>query len=382
MSDERQANWIGGRWAPSAGAGVFRLRAATEPHEELGTWPRSDVPDAESALATARAPGVEPSALLGVIAEALAALRGDRKALEGVARATGLDVREVERRAPTLPAARALRDGIRAPGSKDRSEPGLAPVASHWSELFTGPLLGVARAWSRGEAALLVGDPRLPAASEAVARAFGALDLPPGSVALLQGVSEAGLERLLVDPRLVAVEASGEAPGIRFLRRTLDAAGRVPATQRLRTLRNEAVEVGPREDPVAAAAKVLEQWIDRERTLSGQGGGHVGRVFCHERVFSAFTEALLLKLERAPEPLPLIDRAAAESMRRVCRTAQDEGATWIAGGEDRRTSGRGPRPTIFTNVEPHMRLLRARAPMPVLALVRTGDPAGRGGSVC
>ena len=74
----------------------------------------------------------------------------------------------------------------------------------------------------------------------------------------------------------------------------------------------EGDDVQRRVDEISAGS------FGRAETLSGQLSGQVGRVFCHERVLSEFTERLLETLETggaAGEPLALIDREASRTLR-------------------------------------------------------------------
>ena len=111
---------------------------------------------------------------------------------------------------------------------------------------------------------------------------------------------------------------------------------------------------------------------------------------CHQRLFSRFSEELLQCLEAAQDaqrPVPAIDGDLPGHVRGAWALGLDEGASPILGGEPlsrpaapvdaaRGGGSQGSRPpwalspTVFTNVDPGLRLAGLGRPAPVLSLIR------------
>jgi hypothetical protein len=153
------------------------------------------------------------------------------------------------------------------------------------------------------------------------------------------------------------------------------------------------------DDPLERAAELALKAFGRSATLTGQWPGQVGRIICHQRLFSRFSEQFLHGLETAPEPpAPAIDGDLPGYVRGAWALGIDEGATPIFGGgplvrpaepppgaaapdEGSAERGRAPRvvpPVVFTNVEPLQRLACLRRPAPIAVLMRApSDGAAR-----
>jgi acyl-CoA reductase-like NAD-dependent aldehyde dehydrogenase len=241
-----------------------------------------------------------------------------------------------------------------------------------------------------------------------VAAALERAGLPPGTVALLHDDRGGALRGALAEGALgwLRVRASGEAlEGF--------AAGAGGTRERsLWPLANTSAVVLEGDDPARAAGALALKALGRSGTLSGQLPGQVGRVICHQRLFSRFSEEFLHGLEDGPvpalgPPVPAIEGDLPAYVRRAWALGLDEGATPIHGGEPlvraaaapgtapgvadgpapatepdpAQARGRAPRvvlPVVFTNVEPGRRLARLRRPAPVVLLMRaSSDEAAR-----
>ena len=79
-----------------------------------------------------------------------------------------------------------------------------------------------------------------------------------------------------------------------------------------------------------------------------------------------------MSIEELRTLVPHVDRDAARLTQKAWIQGLDEGATMISGGEEEMTADNLQLPpTVFCNVEPHMRAARRQEPMPVLCLLRT-----------
>ncbi|MFT7485346.1 MAG: acyl-CoA reductase-like NAD-dependent aldehyde dehydrogenase, partial [Candidatus Paceibacteria bacterium] len=117
--------------------------------------------------------------------------------------------------------------------------------------------------------------------------------------------------------------------------------------------------------------------------LSGQRNGQVARVFCHERVLSKFTEALLWELDCAQGDAGCVRFSAglALHLEKHLRLGLDEGATLLRGPDGAGMGFRDSKrkgslaPSVFTNAEPTMGLVRATRPAPLLSILRVTSDA-------
>lgn len=394
MSAERRGsngNRIAGRTVSPAGGGRFEVLGARD-GASLGSWPRSDaraVAEALAGLAEVEPPGRGDAA--AACRGAARRLEEDETLLELLAARLGMDPGELEPRRSGIerrlggggPAA--SRSGAGSGGGAP-SGSGVAVLAPDWAELIRGPALAVLDRLARARPVLLLADPRVPFVADRiadhVADAMDAAGLPPAALALVHGADQGARAEAVAAPGVGEVVASGAGPALARLREALGRRGdgdrEVAVALAAHGTRDALVR---RDDDLgAAAAHVVEEAFGRRRTLSGQLPGRVGRVRCHRRVLSAFTEALLERIEEQrgrEEAVGLVDRAAWTSMEEARRLGLDEGATLIEGGED---FGDGPRrdlvfpPLVFTNVEAGMDLASQEAPGPLLRLLR--EPSG------
>ena len=389
------ANLLGGRWEAAADGRTFRVHPRRAPFGPPETWPRSGAEDALWAVGAAREAAAGWSELprgarrerLVVLADRLEA-RGDLADL--LARALGLEEDELAaRHAEEL---FRLREGLELL-AEGVDCPGAGVFQAHWSDFAGGLAARLAARLVAGATAVVVADPALPHAPLALARAAREAELPAGVVNVLFDDVGAALREALGFPGLAWARLRGPW---RALKRLRQHTGPFPAQWRVWPVTNATHRIAEDADPAAEAALVLEKAIARSSTLSGQLPGQVGRVVCHQRLFSRFSEELLRSLEAAPDarrPVPAIDGDLPEHVRRAWALGLDEGATPIFGGEppgrpaapagepDGEPGGRAPRavpPVVFTNVEPGQRLARLGRPAPVLTLIRAAsDEAAR-----
>jgi acyl-CoA reductase-like NAD-dependent aldehyde dehydrogenase len=377
-------NWIAGAWRPSASGHSFNTN-------HFGAWPRSDGMDVAAALA-----GIE---------EASASWRSQSPA----ARADGLgevldyweDAGELEEEFATcldlLPsalwdarkAALALGDEyIARPRDLGPRSPTLARAAA--GGLGSALVRCVFPALLEGRGVLLLSDADAPLVATLFAELFDAAGFPPGLLALLHDDASTSARAALASQRLgqvalaepedraqalvrIASESSVPPPGWAGAQ-DLSPPGELD--WQITPTRQRAALVLLGDDPQAAARAVCRQAFGPALPLSGQGTGAVGRVYCHEQHFSAFTSALLDAVDRLERPGMLFDSGLASHIGRISQLGLDEGATLIRGaygaftGSRRRMRDAILVPSVFTNVEPLMALAKTDRPAPVLSLLR------------
>ncbi len=371
----REGNWIDGRWAGPRAGDVFEpdLRPGEGARRE--PWPRSSVPDLERAL-DGLADGWPAWKRLGrrgrarVLLERLDDWQRHAPGVDGLALRLGLAEDDLDGELE-----RGLERGDRVlerGGGRDEPGPVLVrvPACELWDGLVgavLGPLLG-------GAPVLLLGDRDLPQLAHELVRALvepdpehplaAALALlhEDRSVCLGSALASGDLTRAWIPGRAdpdAATPIGGEAP------------------------RNASAVVLAGDDPAERARAVAAAAFDPVAALSGQRAGHVGRVFCHERRLSAFTEALLERLgtlSAAGTCRPFAGDLGA-TCEGLVHLGLDEGATLVLGGPDGSAGFRVALrkgtvvASVFTNVEPNMALARASRPAPVLSLVRLASDA-------
>ncbi len=119
---------------------------------------------------------------------------------------------------------------------------------------------------------------------------------------------------------------------------------------------------------------------------SGQRCTAASRMIVHERVASAFSDGLIGRaeklrlgngLEATTDVGPVVNQPALEKIERYMEIGRDEGAAVACGGS--RASGNGLdsgyyfRPTVFTDVQPKMRVAQEEIFGPVTDIIRCSD---------
>lgn len=433
-SAPERANWISGSWRPASAGQGFSVDSLVAPFGPRGDWPRSTAADVDLALAAGHSPASE-WARMGSRerAELLTAALDRLEEAQGLAEAlsAGLGLDPVEARELLHEDFLRGREGLEL--VRESSAPtgaGLGIFQAHWSDL-AGSLLGrLAARLLGGSTAVVLADPRLPEAAEAVARALEAAGLPPG------------VANLVFDDGLTCLRAALGSPGLawvrlRGLREDLDqlsamwqpgAFGAGLTQWTMWPLSSSVLVVASASDPAAEAQRVVERGLSPSATLCGQLPDRIGRVLCHQRQLSRFTEELLARLEERADierPRPLVEPRLLDWLGEAWALGLDEGAAPILGeapiegvrrpsqargqpaqatpgpaagtgmeaggrpsdeGEGERSlgeqsagergGGRPPRsasPVVFTNVEAGGRLLRLERPAPLLRLVRVAS---------
>jgi len=358
----------------------------------LGRWPRSGERDVRLALELAshstwaQVPAGERVERLLAAAGSLAA-GGDSDG--PVALGLGLTTDELALHRSGLEAGltAAIREGAQRGG--ERRGPCL--LRPHWSLLWAGLGELLLRELAAGRPVLLLPDGGAPALVDQLVKALDRADLPPGALAVLHddgrtalrcAVDAGGAEELLVSC------ATEELDELRRWLRARSPQGDLPfgtgvcepaAAPELvhHDLGVRTARVSAGEDVEEVARRLALAALGRGETLSGQLPGHVRRIECDERCFSAFTAALLGQLEEAPElrpPVPQREPRLARELDQIRELGLADGATLIH-EEGRRGSPGTSRnttigPLVFTNVLPGMRIAGLTRPAPVLLLQR------------
>jgi acyl-CoA reductase-like NAD-dependent aldehyde dehydrogenase len=382
MRSEQGHNWIGGQRCPAASGMEFERFALRAPRTARGRWPRSGEDDLDAALQAAQRGRAAWLALgrdarVERILEALGHLERQPGLVDALADALGVDPDVAgERLGGDLMQARVALEILRD-AEGEPAGPGL--FAAHWSDLV-GPLLQrVALRLSAGSPVVLLSDPRLPEAGDALAAALEAADVPPGTLGVLHDDGRTVLRSARRRPALGWGRARGSRAELAALAAGGGTFGAGLTDWSLWPLASAVHVVAEGCDPAAEAAHVVERSLSPSATLFGQLPDAVGRVLCHQRRLSAFTEELLARLDAAPalaEPIAAVEADLPERMAAAWALGLDEGACPVFGEPLADARGRGfpaVRPLVFTNVETGGRLLALERSAPLLRLARAGS---------
>ncbi len=389
-----QRNWIAGRWSPAASGLEFDAR-------RHGIWPRSGADDVAAALEGIEAAAGEwralaPDTRVTKLGEVLDLWEDEGAGEARFASAIGLEPEELD---DSCDAALELGDALLAAP---------APTATGGVTLARAAAGGLGAALVRvtfpalleGSGVLLLSDADAPELALGLCELFEDVGLPRGLVALVHDDASTSFRAALASGLVSRVSLSEHeervASATRILERSAGAEGSAqtgfggglrqqnPPRLEASVLVQRQHVVHLDDSPEDAARAVAAAAFGRE-VLGGQAGGAVGRVLCHERHFSRFTEALLAALDALPTGCRVFDRGLSQHLSGRLRLGLDEGATLVRGGgpgaegSRRRSSDAILGASVFTNVEPRMTLSRADRPAPVLCLLRLGsDDAAEG----
>lgn len=413
----REGNWIDGAWRRASRGDAFEAGLRPAPRGRDLWWPRSEVEDLIQALEALRAPTIawrrqSSTARARALGDLLDDWQREGSGVDLVAELIGLEAGGLD-----LDLEEALLCGdeaLAAAGScglEADDRPRVVRVLA--GESLRGFVGQAFPALLRGQPLLVLSDPELPwMAREFVSRLTRDERLA-GVVALLHddrstcwsaalgsgaisgayapGVDASGISgESLVLGQAPSVESRarpfGDGLGIESSREPAHARALVDEHLELAPIRNASYVVLEDDDPVEAASAVYQAAFGKWRAFSGQRAGQVGRVLCHQRLFSAFGEALLESIEAGAAELPcrLFSTGLERYWTDLCRLGLDEGATLVCGGPEEGLGFRAGRqkgilaPSVFTNAEPTMGVARAQRPVPVLSLMRvTSDAEAR-----
>lgn len=398
MGNRTNGNWIGAERRPAADGDRFELQAVAGGAQPLGSWPRSRSLDLRDALEAAQGASAWAATPVGerceVVARALDLLADDPDPDGISARATGLDAGELDEHMDAL--------WTRLDGAADedpwRGSRNPILCAPHWSEFFSGYADAIL-ALEDGHTVCLVSSLPLPALADRLAETLQTAGVTPGAFNVLHDDQSGALRCASelaasgpvggfclsgpIDPPVAPVQSrTGRALPRKDLHFGAGLQSRVASENKprreFRRLSRGAAFVGLDEDIEVAAERILQRGLGRP-VLGGQLPGQAGLVTCDPRVFSRFTEALLMRLdtpEWAQKGL-YCDPDVVRELLLARELGLDEGATliaesgpWAGGSSPSESAGGSLGWLVFTNVEPTMRLAGLTRPAPMLLLMR------------
>ncbi|MGQ3330196.1 MULTISPECIES: aldehyde dehydrogenase family protein [Halorubrum] len=390
-------NYVDGEWRGSETGETIEVRNPANPDEVVATYPRSDKRDAAAAVdaaATAEAawrdtPGPERGRILR---EAGTILDGRKEELtdilvaeEGKARPEAAG--EVQRtidifhyfagKASDLAGTRKASSG-RDTNLYTRREPvGVAALVTPWNYPIAIPAWKLAPALVSGNTVVLKPASLAPGVVIEVARALDEAGLPDGVLNVVTGPgSTVGDEFITSEGTdLVSFTGSSEVGEMVYEQAT----GEGKRVQTEMGGKNPTL-VTSSADPAEAADIVASGGFG----TTGQSCTACSRAVVHEAVHDEFVAELVKRAESIDvgpghdhEMGPQVSEAELSSTLDYIDVASNEGATLAAGGGvpdgDAVETGHFVEPTVFTEVEPDMRIAQEEVFGPVVGVIEVSD---------
>ncbi|MFT7667524.1 MAG: acyl-CoA reductase-like NAD-dependent aldehyde dehydrogenase [Planctomycetota bacterium] len=378
----RDSNWIKGAWNNASKGDVFETNLRAPGVKGPEWWPRSGLPDLEEAISGLRAAAPQWRKLgqaerAKVLTSVLDRWQEETDGVEELALVLGLSIEalddELERALDTGDKLIADGQDLDASPLNAEGDESLALIQVPAPEFYDGLVSASFPDLLAGRALLIISDPNLPWLALELVERLGSEPELAGVVALLHD------DRSVCFPQAAASQAFESSLPRQAFGAGLDNPSRLAIEKQVSL--NATFVVFEHDDPVQAAGEAYEGAFGAQRAFSGQRAGQIGRVICHERLLSEFTAALLACIAETGEES--VCRVFSSDLARycsdLCQLGLDEGATLICGGAEDRQGFRGSgqectmAPSVFTNAEPTMGLVRASRPAPMLSLMRAAS---------
>jgi acyl-CoA reductase-like NAD-dependent aldehyde dehydrogenase len=269
--------------------------------------------------------------------------------------------------------------GVKAKAGRLYFQPfGVVAIISPWNYPFSIPMAQILSALVAGNAVLLKPSELTPRVGEVIAKVISAAGIPSGLVQVLQGGSVLGAAIIEADPEKVFFTGSA-------------ATGRKIAEACARRLIPTSLELGGKD----AMLVLADADLDTASSAAVWGGFmncgqtciSVERIYVEEAIAQPFIALCLEKTKKLrlgppseadAEIGPMIRTSQLEKVEAQLRDAAARGAQILAGGN--RRSDLGPtfyEPTVVTNVDHSMQIMREETFGPVIAIrpVKSADEA-------
>jgi acyl-CoA reductase-like NAD-dependent aldehyde dehydrogenase len=391
------ANYIGGSWAPAAsGATIQSHDPATG--DLVAIAPRSDVADADRAIAAAREtfddgawPATSGRERATILFELAQLLREEAEPLSRlVATEMGKPIRYVREREiePAIDrimfyasAARMIRGEVTASAPSHLlnfilKEPvGVCGLITPWNDPVDLPLRKIGAAIATGCTFVLKPASDAPASSMAI---FGLLDrieaLPKGVANGIVGAGDVVGEALATDPRVDKISFTGSSE-----------VGRRLMELGARTFKRLSVEAGGKAPVIVFPDANLDKAMDAVSVgiflYAGQSCTAGSRLLIERSIHDRFLDGLVERAGRlrVGSPLdeetqigPMVSRRQLDRVLGYVGRGVDEGARLVLGGsrlDGEWSAGHYMAPTIFDAVDPSMTIAREEIFGPVLSVI-------------
>ena len=391
-------NLIGGEWTDAATGDTFEsVSPATG--ETLGAFPKSGTEDVDRAVAAAKAAYEDwrlvPAPERAKVLYRFAALLADEKAdladlmtreMGKVKAEAGGDVQEAIDMSLYMAGEGRRLFGHTTPSElRDkfmmsvRMPIGVVGAITPWNFPIAIPSWKIAPALVCGNTVVFKPATDTPLLGERFVELLVEAGLPPGVLNIVHGGGGAVGDRLVKHPdvRVITLTGSRET-GVEVMRNAAEG------------LKHVHLELGGKNAIIVMDDADLDLAVEgivwSAFGTSGQRCTAASRVIVHERVYDALQSRLVARAEQMTigpgweddtDLGPVINREALEKIHSYTQIGRDEGAELLTGGEV--ASGNGLdkgfyyRPTVFSEVEPGMRIAQEEIFGPTTALLRVSS---------
>jgi aldehyde dehydrogenase (NAD+) len=391
-------NYIDGEWVASESGETVESRNPADTTEVVGTVQQSTTADADAAITAASeaadewaaTPGPERGAILRAAGDILA----DRKEAitetfvseEGKTRAEASG--EVQRAIDIFHyyAGKASDIGgeVKESSSRDtslyvRQEPvGVVSAITPWNYPVAIPAWKVAPALAAGNTVVL--KPATPAAVTGglLVEVLDEAGLPDGVLNFVTGSGSTLGPVLSTDERIDAVSFTGS-----------ESVGDIVYQNAAEDQKRVQLEMGGKNPTVVTESADLDEAVDIVGSgafgVTGQACTACSRAIVHESVYDEFVDRISEYAEsievgpglEEPDMGPQVNESELDGTLEYIDIAENEGAELVAGGGrpdgEAYENGYFVEPTVFTDVDPEMRIAQEEVFGPVLAVIPVSD---------
>jgi aldehyde dehydrogenase (NAD+) len=388
-------NYIGGEWKPARSGETFESRSPSDTSDLIGVFPASQPEDVDAAITAAaeaaqgwrNTSAITRANLLHKAAEILGGRVNDVG--RELAREEGKTLKEGI--GETGRAVQILRyfagevqqpDGEHYPSANPKTllysvrEPiGVVGIITPWNFPIAIPAWKIAPAIAFGNSVVFKPASYTPLLAVRLIEALAEAGLPPGVVNLVTGSASKVGDPLVNDQRVNAISFTGSEEVGRGIAKI--AAGRGAKIQ---------LEMGGKNPAIVLADADLDHALNHVVSgamwSTGQKCTATSRAIVDASIADSFTSRLAERIGglAVGDPLadstqvgPLISEEAVERVLGEVKSAEQDGARLLAGGErlisDNRERGYFMAPALFSNVEPDSRLGQEELFGPVLGVI-------------
>ena len=397
MADSFQ-NYIDGAWHDATSGQTFESTNPADVSDTIGTFPDSGPADIDAAAEAARAAFADwsqmPAPERGKILQRAGDILTERKAdiAREMTREMGKpffetkgDVQEAIDTAYYAASETRRLFGHTVPSELPdkfnmsiRRPVGVCGMITAWNFPVAVPSWKIFPALAAGNTVLFKPSEDAPKSGMLYAQTLIDAGLPAGVLNLVQGGGSAG-QALVEHPEVDAVAFTGST-----------ATGSAIAETCGRLHKQVSLEMGGKNPMIVMNDADLELALDGviwgAFGTTGQRCTATSRLICHESVHDEFVQMIKDEAEelvlgygndKGVDVGPLINQAALDKVSRYIEIGQDEGATLLMGGEQATGDGLDEgfffKPTIFTDVDPEMRIAQEEIFGPVLSVFKVGS---------
>jgi acyl-CoA reductase-like NAD-dependent aldehyde dehydrogenase len=395
-----QQNYIGGEWVDAASGETFDSTSPAD-GDPIGTFPRSNADDVDSAVAAAKEAYEDwrlvPAPRRGEILFRFAQLVADHKAeltelmtheMGKVKAEAGGDVQEAIDMSYYMAGEGRRMFGQTTPSELQnkfqmsmRMPIGVIGVITPWNFPIAIPSWKIAPALVAGNTVVFKPATDTPMLGHRFVELLTDAGVPAGVVNIVHGGGGAVGERLVRHPdvRVISLTGSRET-GVKVLEAAAEG------------LKHVHLELGGKNAIIVMDDADLDLAVDgivwSAFGTSGQRCTATSRVIVHETLYDTLAARLVERAEALrlgpgweddTDVGPVINAAALEKIHSYTQIGKDDGAMLLTGGEiadeGDLTKGFYYRPTIFGDVQHEMRIAQEEIFGPTLSLIRFRDEA-------